>query len=239
MPMSCLQTNAFTFSYSVLTLSKQDESSASAQPESHDEKVRRYRWCKCLCDPSQYAQDHYFLQMDTQVSSWNEPEEPYWLWNAEKQELDEVGLLQPASAAPATSDPPDEYEGYNPKIHGSYDPNAPYAKYHKKLREKEEMVEDAAIGKLGAMDYSLTGTFNRFTGNYQGVDKSAERHNDYNKSGRQMNAYFDVDAAANSHNGKSLKEERRNTKMTGKQIKELSEKRRAKKEKKRMDFYRS
>lgn len=54
-----------------------------------------------------------------------------------------------------------------------------------------------------------------------------------------MNAYFDVDAAANMHDGRSLKEERRNEKLSKKQIKELADKRRAKKEKKRMDFYKS
>ena len=84
-----------------------------------------------------------------------------------------------------------------------------------------------------------TGTFNRFTGEYQTADKSTERHNDYNKSGRQMGSYFDVDAAANAHDGRSLKDERRNEKLSKKQIKEMAEKRRAKKEKKRMDFYKS
>ena len=185
--------------------------------------------------------------MDTQASIWEEPGEPYWVWDAEKQALDQVAGLQqpkylhvePTTSAPTTSDPPEEYTGYNPKIHGTYDPTAPYAQYHNKLREEEKKAEDVASGKAVPVDYALAGTFNRFTGNFQGAEKSAERHNDYNKSGRQMGAFFDVDAAANSHNGKSLKEERRNQKLSKEQIRELSEKRRAKKEKKRMDFYRS
>jgi hypothetical protein len=66
-----------------------------------------------------------------------------------------------------------------------------------------------------------------------------EQHDDYHKSGRQMGAFFDVDAAANAHGGRSLKEERRNQTLSKKQIKELAAKRREKKEKKRMDFYKS
>ena len=183
--------------------------------------------------------------MDTQESSWEEPNEPYWLWDAEKQAVDESGLHYPAasSTAQVTSDEADpDYYGYNPKIHGSYDPNAPYAQYHNRKREEEATVEQIASGVLPAAqsgDYATAGTFNRFTGNFQNADKSMERHDDHHKSGRQLGAFFDVDAAANSHDGRSLKEERRNEKLSKKQIKELAEKRRAKKEKKRLDFYKS
>jgi hypothetical protein len=182
--------------------------------------------------------------MDTQESRWEEPGEPYWLWDAEKQQLDPEGLQQPSKpAAAATSSEPDpDYYGYNPKIHGKYDPNAPYAQYHKQKRDEESFAEQGVPSLLPAGqsgDYAVAGTFNRFTGNFQDADKSVERHNDYNKSGRQMGAYFDVDAAANSHDGRSLKEERRQEKLSKKQIKELADKRRQKKEKKRMDFYKS
>lgn len=210
----------------------------------HEDDVRRYRWCKCSCDPSQFqGRDHYYLQMDTQESRWEEPGEPYWLWDAERQQLDPAGLQTPAqsAASPTPNQPDPEYYGYNPKIHGKYDPTAPYAQYHKQKREEETFGIQIAAGQMHSSDsaYSVAGTFNRFTGSFQGGDKSVERHNDFNKSGRQMGAYFDVDAAANSHDGRSLKEERRNEKLSKKQIRELAEKRRAKKEKKRMDFYKS
>ena len=182
--------------------------------------------------------------MDTQESSWEEPPEPFWLWDAEKQTLDDNGLQYPAvtSAQTASDEIDPEYTGYNPKIHGSYDPNAPYAQYHDKKREEEAGVSHIATGMsipAPSGEYATTGTFNRFTGNFQGGEKSAELHSDLAKSGRQMGSYFDVDAAANAHDGRSLKEERRNEKLSKKQIKELAEKRRAKKEKKRMDFYKS
>lgn len=176
--------------------------------------------------------------MDTQQSRWEEPGEPYWLWNTEKQQIDEVGLLQPSTAVLNKS--PAEALEYNPKIHGSWDPNAPYAQAYKQRRLEEAMAEQGIPGQPAtATDYSAAGTFNRYTGNFQGAEKSAERHNDYNKSGRQMNAFFDHDAAANSHDGRSLKEERRNKKLSAKELHELKEKRRLKKEKKRMDFYKS
>ena len=147
----------------------------------------------------------------------------------------EVG--QPA----ADLDP--DYQGYNPKVHGSYDPNAPYAQFHRQRMEDEEELANPSLAvsqPIGVdADYATAGTFNRFTGAYQTEDKSADRHNDANKSNRQLNAFFDVDAAANAHEGKSLKAERQQQKLSKKEIKELSEKRRAKKEKKRMDFYRT
>lgn len=182
--------------------------------------------------------------MDTNVSQWEEPSEPYWLWDATRQKIDESGLHYPRSASKAGPPPEKDpsYTGYNPKIHGHYDPNADYAQYHDKKREQEAVVFQAPQGMYApasGTDYAASGTFNRFTGNFQDADKNSDRHNDYNKSGRQMGAYFDVDAAANAHDGKSLKEERRNEKLSKKQIKELAEKRRAKKEKKRMDFYKS
>lgn len=206
---------------------------------SHEEQVARYRWCKCLCDPKDYGgNDHYYLNMDTQQSRWDEPSEPYWLWNAEKQQIDEVGLLQPSTAN--ANEPLDEDMTYNPKIHGSWDPNAPYAQAYKQKRLQEALAEQGVTSQTPApTEYAAGGTFNRYTGSFQSADKSAERHNDFNKSGRQMNAFFDHDAAANSHDGRSLKEERRNKKLSAKELHELKEKRRLKKEKKRMDFYKS
>ncbi len=206
--------------------------------------MKRYRWCKCVCDATHFGRDHYFLQMDTQASQWDAPDEPYWIWDASRQKIDDSGLHYPASTLKQTSsdaaDP--NYSGYNPKIHGSYDPNADYAQYHEKKREEEAEVVANPYGVIApapGTEYAASGTFNRFTGSFQDAEKSAEQHNDYNKSGRQMGAFFDVDAAANAHDGRSLKEERRNEKLSKKQIKELADKRRAKKEKKRMDFYKS
>lgn len=188
--------------------------------------------------------------MDNQQSRWEEPSEPYWTWNAEKQAVDEDSLQQPhtATSVPGSGahtsaggvDP--DYMGYNPKIHGSYDPNAPYAQYHNQKREEEALASQSTFGVTPQASVAapvIAGAFNRFTGSFQSADLSTERHNDFNKSGRQMNAFFDVDAAANSHNGRSLKEERRNEKLSKSQIREMAAQRKAKKEKKRLDFYKS
>ena len=45
-----------------------------------------------------------------------------------------------------------------------------------------------------------------------------------------MNAFFDVDSAANSHDGRSLKEERRNNKPSKQEIAEMNQKRKEKKQ---------
>lgn len=144
------------------------------------------------------------------------------------------------AAAPGTEEVPASTTapvqgGYNPAIHGDYDPNADYAI---EARQREQ----AAIERLNAQgqalqpqapDYAATGAFNRFTGRWQAADQNPERHGDEAKSKRQMNAFFDVDAAANSHGGKSLKAERQSKKLSKSELKAFKEKRRGKKEEKR------
>jgi hypothetical protein len=53
-----------------------------------------------------------------------------------------------------------------------------------------------------------------------------------------MNAFFDVDAAANSHDGRSLKAERSGKKLSKAELKHFKEKRRVKKEEKRRAWLR-
>ncbi|KAM0452969.1 hypothetical protein ACHAPV_007474 [Trichoderma viride] len=123
--------------------------------------------------------------------------------------------------------------GYNPAVHGDYDPNAWYAK-------NEEEAESASAGFAGdpAAIYGATASFNRFTGAFQSGDAGPERHSDEAKAKRQMNAFFDVDAAANAHGGRSLKAERSNKKPTKNELKAFKEKRRARKEEKRRAWLR-
>lgn len=85
----------------------------------------------------------------------------------------------------------------------------------------------------GVQDYSASAHFNRFTGKFQQAGVGPELHNDEHKSGRQMNAFFDVDASANSHDGRSLKAERRNKALTKKELKQFKTKRKEKKDQKR------
>ena len=83
-------------------------------------------------------------------------------------------------------------------------------------------------------DYSAEAHFNRFTGRFQNTDiASTERHTDAAKAKRQMNAYFDVDAAANSHDGRSLRAERQSRKLTKEELKAFREKKKNRKEEKR------
>lgn len=96
----------------------------------------------------------------------------------------------------------------------------------------------AAGGADPAAIYTATGAFNRFTGKWQASDIGPENHNDENKSKRQMSAFFDVDAAANSHNGKSLKAERSGKKLTKQELKAFKEKRKEKKEERRRAWLR-
>jgi hypothetical protein len=86
--------------------------------------------------------------------------------------------------------------------------------------------------------YASTATFNRFTGQFQAAGEGPERHSDEAKSKRQMNAFFDVEAAANAHDGRSLKAERSGKKPSKAELKQFKEKRRARKEEKRRAWLR-
>ncbi|KAM3566981.1 hypothetical protein ARSEF4850_000015 [Beauveria asiatica] len=129
--------------------------------------------------------------------------------------------------------------GYNPAIHGDYDPNAWYAQG---AQEAEDGIDAQANGISGAAAaaelYAATATFNRYNGGFQTEDMGPGRHSDDAKAHRQMNAYFDADAASKAHDGRSLKAERQNQKPSKAEVKAFKEKRRARKEEKRRAWLR-
>jgi hypothetical protein len=180
----------------------------------------------------------YFLNSFTGLSQWENPRVPTAV--PSQQYAPGTG---PTSYAPGTCQvastpaaPPGEaYLGYNPKIHGDFDPNADYAKWHQGQQTQEQAIQQAALTHPTTA-FEQAGTFNRFTGAFQASEKNADNHNDKNKSKRQMNAFFDVDAAANAHQGRSLKAERANQRLSKKQVKAFNQERRARKEQKRRDF---
>lgn len=132
-------------------------------------------------------------------------------------------------------DLPDGYGGYVPQIHGPYDAKASYVKWHERKAEAEAAAaaEQTRAALPGAATYESTMTLNRFTGHAQRSGLGPERHSDSAKASRQMNAFFDPDAAANSHDGRSLKEERKGQYQTRKQIQEHKRVNKQKKEAKR------
>jgi hypothetical protein len=165
----------------------------------------------------------YFYNRFTGISQWDNPRVPTAAApGAEGSSTEEL----PKKEAPVLG-------GYNPAIHGDYDPTAPYAQLYE---EQTEEVNGPALGPAAA--YAATGTFNRFTGRWQAESIRPENHNDENKSRRQLNAFFDVDAAANAHDGRSLRAERSAKKLTKKELKMFKEKRREKKEEKRRAWLR-
>ena len=175
------------------------------------------------------AQAYYFYNRFTNLSQWTNPRVP----DAPPSALGVGNHDRIPDKAPGTEDPPQRpYGGYDPAIHGDYDPTASYAQGSRPDEDgNTQPVDPAAI-------YSATGVFNRFTGKWQPLAINPENHNDENKSKRQMSAFFDVDAAANSHNGKSLKAERSGKKLTRQELKAFKEKRKEKKEEKRKAWLR-
>ncbi|KAI0416653.1 hypothetical protein F5X98DRAFT_343136 [Xylaria grammica] len=181
----------------------------------------------CHWDPAH--QTWFFHNRITNESTWENPRVP----SKPRASTEANTQLQtpPASAVPPLNERLPA-GGYNPAIHGDYDPNAWYAKGNDEKDEPDAPVMDTATA------YAAIGSFNRFTGRWQGDEQNPDRHNDEAKSRRQMNAFFDVDAAANAHDGRSLKAERSGKKPSKSELKHFKEKRRAKKEEKRRAWLR-
>jgi hypothetical protein len=176
------------------------------------------------------AQAFYFYNRFTGATQWTNPRVPDS--TSTSTQLPPPPGLSPAPA-PKTSQSPPPAEpattGYNPVIHGDYDPTAWYAQPSSTAPPPTSQNLDP---------YAATAAFNRFTGRFQNSEITPENFNDENKSKRQMNAFFDVDAAANSHDGKSLKAERSGKKLSKTELKSFKEKRRVKKEEKRRAWLR-
>lgn len=194
------------------------------------------------------AQAFYFYNRFTGATQWTNPRVP---------DATPTALI-PAATAPGVDPPLPEAEtpqnvvakaagGYDPAIHGDYDPDAWYAQEAPSDPAPTYAINPATGApwsreEAAALDptaqYGATGAFNRFTGRWQAADVGPENHNDENKSRRQLSAFFDVDAAANSHDGRSLKAERSGKKLSRSEVKGFKEKRKAKKEEKRRAWLR-
>lgn len=179
---------------------------------------------EAIWDENHYA--YYFYNRFTGVSQWENPRVP-----------DTAAPSTQASTTITTNDEASKKSpvagGYNPAIHGDYDPTAPYAQ----LYEEQSDAPGTSTTDL-ATAYAATGAFNRFTGRWQAASITPENHNDESKARRQMNAFFDVDAAANNHGGRSLRAERAAKKPTKEELKMYKEKRRSRKEEKRRAWLR-
>lgn len=168
------------------------------------------------------AQAFYFYNRFTGLSQWENPRVPEVTAATVPGAEETAKVSRPAG-------------GYDPAIHGDYDPNADYAKaFENPISGLTPAEQNADPSQM----YAATGAFNRFTGKWQAASITPENYNDDAKSKRQMNAFFDVDAAANAHDGRSLRAERANKKLSRQEIKAFREKRREKKEEKRRAWLR-
>lgn len=165
----------------------------------------------------------YFYNRMTGITQWENPRVP-GTTNEDDDTKDDN-----ASAAIVMP-----HGGYNPAIHGDYNPNASYA-LEAKAQEERAIAAVTGPGVPGP-DYAASGQFNRFTGRWQAAGINPDNFNDDAKSHRQLNAFYDVDAY--NHDGRSLKEERRAVKPNRAQLKAFKEKRRERKEEKRRAWLR-
>ncbi|KAI9662574.1 MAG: hypothetical protein M1821_008741 [Bathelium mastoideum] len=210
------------------------------------------------------AQAYYFFNRFSGVTTWDNPRVP----DKPAQESapgtdpsthDTTHPTEPppSGAESSSSSEPEKssYTGYNPKIHGDFDPTADYARAYTSddpsnsnsnntTNTSEALVAlasdypSSATEAEGA-DYASSAHFNRFTGRFQDTSSAnPERHGDAAKAQRQLRAFYDADAQANRHDGRSLKAERQGRKLTKEEVRGYNEKRKRKKEEKRRAFYR-
>lgn len=157
---------------------------------------------------------YYFYNQFTGETTWTNPRVP-----------DATEAVVPTPGAPGTEQPyvdtshytPEEYNAYvaaggAPSDERDFSGLTYYQLQHGITDPSKVTAEDIANS------YAQTARFNRFTGKWQ-MDKKAEDFSDEAKAKRQMTFYFDVDAAANSHDGRSLRAERQQKKLTKKEVK--------------------
>ncbi|RMZ80234.1 hypothetical protein DV738_g2900, partial [Chaetothyriales sp. CBS 135597] len=128
------------------------------------------------------AQAFYFYNRFTQVTQWENPRVPNASQETATHPIASNHDRGTGSVAPSTG-------GYNPAIHGDYDPNADYARVHQATGSGAGGAELAGADVAEA--YAATGAFNRFTGRWQGADFTPDRFSEEAKSKRQMHAFFD------------------------------------------------
>lgn len=187
------------------------------------------------CQWDANSQAWFFYNRFTGKTQWDNPRAPA----ANVPAASTAAIASSSSSSPPQ--PPAHEQpaagGYNPAIHGDYDPNAWYAKGA--ANEEEAAAAAAQSEQEAAADmYAATVAFNRYSGGFQTEDMGPGRHSDDAKARRQMNAYFDSEAASAAHDGRSLRAERQNKKPSKSEVKAFKEKRRAKKEEKRRAWLR-
>lgn len=45
------------------------------------QNTEKYQWVRCEYGAGTY----YYIRLDTKETTWDAPNEPFWLWDAEKQ----------------------------------------------------------------------------------------------------------------------------------------------------------
>lgn len=189
---------------------------------------------ECQLDPS--TQAWFFYNRFTGKTQWDNPRVPA----ASSATAPSTTTTTPSAGPQPPSHEQPAAGGYNPAIHGDYDPDAWYAKGASAGDDEEEQQQQhggLAAGRAADV-YAATVAFNRHSGGFQTEEMGPGRHSNEAKARRQMNAYFDADSASASHDGRSLRAERQNKKPSKSEVKAFKEKRRARKEEKRRAWLR-
>lgn len=68
-----------------------------------DDDKQSHPWCKLFCEKdspgNDNSQPYYFTNLTTGESSWEEPEEEFWLWDYSTGQVHVSGLQKPTDKA--------------------------------------------------------------------------------------------------------------------------------------------
>lgn len=195
---------------------------------------------------------------------WSEEHQAWYFVNRHTQQTQWENPRVPDAEAGAGAGRAGGVGGYNPAIHGDYDPNAWYAKGGGSAAAgvgagggAVDVQGDAAADGQGDLDTDdaiaaaaaaaaaviqgadLHNSFQtRLDHHADGGEYHQNRYSHDAKAGRQLNGFFDVAASGGAHDGRSLKAERSGIKPSKSELKAFKEKRRARKEEKRRAWLR-
>ncbi|CAK7268678.1 hypothetical protein SEPCBS57363_003217 [Sporothrix epigloea] len=182
--------------------------------------------------PDEPLPDESTIEDDGWDPVWSEEHQAWYFVNRFTQQTQWENPRLPTAATNTSAG--SNIGGYNPAIHGDYDPAAWYATGGTPADDDSNTSPDENSTEADPIAAAAVAAAAIIQGDSRHRDGAS--HNA--KAARQLNAYFDVAAAGSSHDGRSLKAERSGIKPSKSELKAFKEKRRARKEEKRRAWLR-
>lgn len=168
---------------------------------------------------------------------WSDEHQAWYFVNRFTQQTQWENPRVPDAAQGAAGGGGESLGGYNPAVHGDYDPNAWYAK-GEAAPSSASGVAVTGVDVDGGDPIAAAAAAAAAIIQGDAANTNGARYGHDAKASRQLNGFFDVAATNGAHDGRSLKAERSGIKPSKSELKAFKEKRRARKEEKRRAWLR-